>query len=662
MCNILLSALKAKAGHANSAMSAQARQSHQEMDEIGDIPFYLFAIGPDVQCGQSSVHRAAEKLSYHRIKERGYSQDSTKKSTTVIKDLTEVPSGMESMSSTSGAELRVFPIAGELDLLSFAERRMPRPSRIELATQWIHTCSMTHKACGHIENTDLPTRIIHCGSSGIDPRLIRTSGLKGQYVTLSHCWGEVKPPVTTKHNINDRLLRIPYSTLPQTFRDAVDVVRKLGFQYLWIDSFCILQEDEEDWKRESALMGGYYSQSALTITGPAAENAFAGFLHHTCPCPTGDDNRLLFQFGEKSILVGFGVDSYPFILSYPEPSAIDTRAWIVQERLLSHRVLYFGKEQSYFECNTAMNFETLEHPIKATKRFLRGDPGWRIQKGALLEPNLTTWYLIMDTFGLTNLTEAKDKLPSVSGLARSFADAFDDAYLAGLWSKDLAFGLSWRASEHIQQRTLKPARYSGPSWSWTSTTKSFHYPLTDVLGHDDHVPWNAWEGELDAVKTGKIAFCVEVTPTELTLAGDDKFGEVIAGSISVTGKILQCILSCDILVPPDWRCDFQFASFHPDGDIFSLPDDCAVECLLLAYHDGSNIRHNIGFSSTLIAALLGADRPRWFGLVLQRVKGVDNTYRRIGMAIAETRGNEDRKVDTGLRHFFTRDSRQVTVI
>lgn len=34
--------------------------------------------------------------------------------------------------------------------------------------------------------------------------------------------------------------------LPKTGQDAVFIVRKLGFRYLWVDSLCIIQDDEDD--------------------------------------------------------------------------------------------------------------------------------------------------------------------------------------------------------------------------------------------------------------------------------------------------------------------------------------------------------------------------------------------------------------------------------
>jgi hypothetical protein len=48
--------------------------------------------------------------------------------------------------------------------------------------------------------------------------------------------------------------------LPKTFKDAIELTRRLGFQYIWIDALCIIQDGRDDWKRECSLMGEVYAQ------------------------------------------------------------------------------------------------------------------------------------------------------------------------------------------------------------------------------------------------------------------------------------------------------------------------------------------------------------------------------------------------------------------
>lgn len=59
---------------------------------------------------------------------------------------------------------------------------------------------------------------------------------------------------------------ISWGSLPATFQDAVDFTRRLGLQYIWIDSICIIQGDEADWARESSLMvGGLRSKEGIIL-------------------------------------------------------------------------------------------------------------------------------------------------------------------------------------------------------------------------------------------------------------------------------------------------------------------------------------------------------------------------------------------------------------
>ncbi|KAF2769780.1 hypothetical protein EJ03DRAFT_249092, partial [Teratosphaeria nubilosa] len=61
--------------------------------------------------------------------------------------------------------------------------------------------------------------------------------------------------------------------------DAVNLTRKLRFQYLWIDCFCIIQGDAADFQIECARTAQIFENAALTILGPAAKDSYAGISH-----------------------------------------------------------------------------------------------------------------------------------------------------------------------------------------------------------------------------------------------------------------------------------------------------------------------------------------------------------------------------------------------
>ncbi|KAF2806003.1 heterokaryon incompatibility, partial [Mytilinidion resinicola] len=60
------------------------------------------------------------------------------------------------------------------------------------------------------------------------------------YITLSHRWGNSKFLNLTMSNMAQLKGEINFDDLPQTFQDSVTASRVLGYEYVWIDSLCII--------------------------------------------------------------------------------------------------------------------------------------------------------------------------------------------------------------------------------------------------------------------------------------------------------------------------------------------------------------------------------------------------------------------------------------
>jgi hypothetical protein len=116
-------------------------------------------------------------------------------------------------------------------------------------SEWLNHCCQNHnRPCSNPTAMALPTRILRIEGQGCD-RLHVTSvdqPVMAHFACLRHCWGGVKPIETTTAKISSFQSHIPWHMLPSTFQDALELTRRLGLQYLWIDSLCIIQDDEED--------------------------------------------------------------------------------------------------------------------------------------------------------------------------------------------------------------------------------------------------------------------------------------------------------------------------------------------------------------------------------------------------------------------------------
>jgi len=101
-----------------------------------------------------------------------------------------------------------------------------------------------------------------------------------RYITLSYVWGETSNVRLT--TISHTAFLMPGSMekagilIPRTIRDAMDLTRRLGVQYLWVDSLCLIQNDPADVSRGVGVMDEIYERSWLTIIAASGHNANAG--------------------------------------------------------------------------------------------------------------------------------------------------------------------------------------------------------------------------------------------------------------------------------------------------------------------------------------------------------------------------------------------------
>lgn len=63
-------------------------------------------------------------------------------------------------------------------------------------------------------------------------------------------------------NIEDNKRSIEWESIPRTFQHAIEVTRRLKIRFLWIDSICIVQDNEQEWMEQSSAMVDIY-QTAI---------------------------------------------------------------------------------------------------------------------------------------------------------------------------------------------------------------------------------------------------------------------------------------------------------------------------------------------------------------------------------------------------------------
>nr|ADT63861.1 HET domain protein pin-c3 [Neurospora discreta] len=568
-------------------------------------------------------------------------------------------------------------------------------NNILLLKDWLENCRQNHAQCRKTKKitmdkgTDfLPTRLLDVQAFGTgtynvpsshlgkDVRLVclnpptmdsdSADTLKSPqpYFTLSHCWGppEKRPTTTVKANLAQRMERIPFFELPRTFQDAIEITRKLGYRYLWIDSLCIVQDDEQDWAREAALMAKVYSHASCTLSALSSRDSSGG-LHlepldenrsymdlqitsvpepnpdsNSRTRPNGSDmsNNRVFAFPRFRLLYYQNEDWHTLYKGTSRSmglcddiSPLRSRAWTLQERELSRRIIHFAKKQVLWECAelkaTAQRpwldasyavldpkhewkeWPEIEEGIQSLSLDQGRDGGDLVQSAAADGPAALTvsslltayqsereWWAVVFDYSQRQLTKDTDKLAALSGMAQFYQqNHFPHAqYVAGLWSSRLKEELFWEVED--KSRASRPADYVAPSWSWASVNGGVSFrPKTpvrrfremrkqkmaetgrdsaDTQEEDNREPRKDMKDEWKDIRDARrvITDGWKVEAINLLSKYDDPYGALKGADLIISGaRLVEVELFTETLIEPDpeyiYGSHYYFGGLKMDG-------------------------------------------------------------------------------------------------
>ncbi|PIG89964.1 hypothetical protein AARAC_012046 [Aspergillus arachidicola] len=278
---------------------------------------------------------------------------------------------------------------------------------------WVQDCVENHPKCHR--SSAMPTRLIDLGDKGtmcLRDEINQTS----RYIALSH------------RAFSD-------------FQDAIKVARWLGVRYLWIDTFCIVQDDPDDWAEQAPRMGEIFEGAYVTLAvdcdldSPPTDGCFLerNIVHEVALTDAnGDECLVIIRYRAE---LHHNLDYGPSLMR---------RGWCVQERLLLPRILHFRPWEVIFECFNGAHCECEKMPLEKKRYWrvksnkegladilrmsghgqeLNGDKCWEV------------WRDIVRVYSGADLTIPTDRLAALSSMAQRMPRQIFGDYLAGLWSK-----------------------------------------------------------------------------------------------------------------------------------------------------------------------------------------------------------------------------------
>lgn len=314
-----------------------------------------------------------------------------------------------------------------------------------------------------------PIRLLHI-SNLADSLVQLVEATNTSYAALSYCWGQDQLK-TLKSNLKQLCYSVPVSDLSKSVQDGIKIAKNLKLRHIWVDCLCIVQDDPAEVAMEIDRMSDIYQGAVVTILAASSRSCGQGFLDLRSDQPSF----------EVALRMPNGVDEHIVMeLHQRIEEPINTRAWCLQEALLSRRILSFNSKQISWNCAVMNLSDGGIAPADAgnmplAKKIMR-EHGRGTGKGSV-DVSLA-WRIMVEQYCAREMSVASDKLPGLAGVAQMFNYIMQDTYVAGLWNSTLSVSLGWYLDDVIrpQEPRPRPTAYRAPTWSWASVDGYIRMP------------------------------------------------------------------------------------------------------------------------------------------------------------------------------------------
>ncbi|KAI0129493.1 heterokaryon incompatibility protein-domain-containing protein [Xylariales sp. AK1849] len=328
--------------------------------------------------------------------------------------------------------------------------QQPPSINIEEIQGWLSNCK-----AGHGTRCQPRTSTSKGGAAwlvDVQQNCIVKTGPFHQYMALSYIWGDVVSSQLTLSNLGrlqrpGSLVRGPGIKIPQTIAHTMQLVNRLGYRYLWVDRFCIIQDDVVSKHAQINQMADIYENAHLTVIA-------AGF--------------------------GFSSTRGP---EKPDEEQFKCGCWARRRLYFSLRKLKFQDSAVIWECRCETWYESTgvtgtlpgidfdnnddDDDNNFVGRMPRVTP-WNIFSGH--STSLNQYLNMVQQYNTRRLSYPEDGMLAFAGVTSRLSKTFEGGFLWGLPVTLLDIALLWQPSRRLVRR--EPSRVSQdedpvlPSWSW----------------------------------------------------------------------------------------------------------------------------------------------------------------------------------------------------
>ncbi|KAI0538010.1 hypothetical protein GGR58DRAFT_526776 [Xylaria digitata] len=270
--------------------------------------------------------------------------------------------------------------------------------------------------------------------------------------------------------------------LPDTVRDAIELVYRLNIPYLWANRLCVVRDEFDKKLPQLEQIGAIYANAYLTLVAADGHDANYG-LRGSCPGVTRPrvlgSPLLTFSPAEKTLAVE------PDFAPQIGPREWYRRGWTFQERTLSNRNLIFQQGHIFWECRGAV--WTGELAYAPPSEIAPSDDGRVIEEraGVLHQrilwnqrekpshysitfsqwPILLGYEILVRTYNELLLSFPGDGLRAFTGIINTLSQSFPGGMLYGMPEYFFDYAITWAPWTPIHRRVVGRLDLALPSWS-----------------------------------------------------------------------------------------------------------------------------------------------------------------------------------------------------
>ncbi|KAK4496275.1 hypothetical protein PRZ48_012255 [Zasmidium cellare] len=265
-------------------------------------------------------------------------------------------------------------------------------------------------------------------------------------------------------------------------QEAIQLTRDIGLEYLWVDALCIIQGPGGDFNDEAERMEQVFSAAYCVIAASRAKGVSDGFLGRRA-------QRKTVMMPNHSLFLCEDIDDF-------QQDVIDghlnQRGWVLQERALARRTIYFAERQTYWECGKGVRCETFTRMTKGMLDAFSADQLTSKQASFLGDSDfprmaekdtkggrIVLFESLYEQYCRLKFTNDYDKPIAIAGLERRLCRAFDTDGGFGLFNIYLERSLLWQRdiadTPRLTKIEMPPGREYVPSWSWMAYRGSIKF-------------------------------------------------------------------------------------------------------------------------------------------------------------------------------------------